>query len=132
MQGLDDARARAGFGRVITKDQFAARLQRIVESLVHLDAIDTKVSDVVIGIEKRHEIEIMHAWWSRILEWPHHRDDVGGCRGVEPRIEPILDARKDGFRILRINLAARRDGARQKFGFPPIYREDVEDLHAGL
>jgi hypothetical protein len=33
---------------------------------------------------------------------------------------------------LRINFAVRRYGARQKFCFPPVYREDVEDFHAGL
>jgi hypothetical protein len=133
VQGFDDARARAGFGRVIAHDQFAARLQRIIKSLIHLSAIDTKVSNVVIGIEKRHEIEIVHTRWRRILEWPHHRDDIGGRWGLEPRIEPILDARKDGFRILRINFAVRRYGARQKLRFPsPVYREDVEDFDAGL
>ena len=116
----------------IANDQFASRLQRIVQSLVHLGAIDTKVSNVVIGIEKRHEIEIMHTRWRRILERPHRGDDIGGRRGLEPRIEPVLDARKGGFRILRINFAARRDGARQKFRFPAVYREDVEDFHAGL
>jgi hypothetical protein len=79
VEGLDDARARAGLGRVIAHNQFAARLQRIVESFIHLGAIDTKISDVVVGIEKRHEIEIMHTRWRRILEWPHHRDDIGGC-----------------------------------------------------
>ncbi len=47
----------------------------------------------MIAIEKRHEIEIKHTGWRRIIEWPHHRDDIGGCWGLEPRIEPILDAR---------------------------------------
>ena len=32
VQGLDDARAGAGLGRVIAHDQFAARLQCIIES----------------------------------------------------------------------------------------------------
>jgi hypothetical protein len=50
---------------------------------------------------------------------------------LSPRIESILDARKSGFRILRVNFAVRRYGARQKFRFPPVYREDVEDFHAG-
>ena len=54
----------------------------------------------------------MHIRWRRILEWPHQRDDIGGRRGLEPRIEPVLDARKGGFRILRINLAAQPYGAR--------------------
>jgi hypothetical protein len=74
----------------------------------------------VIGIEKRHHIEIMHTRGRRILEGPHHRDDIGGCWSLEPRIEPILDARKDGFRVLRVNFAARRYGARQKLRFPSV------------
>jgi hypothetical protein len=94
MQGLDDARARAGLRRVIAHDQFAARLQRIIESLIHLGAIHTKISNIVIGIEKRHEIEIMDTRGRRVLEWPHYRDDIGGRRGLEPCIKPILDARK--------------------------------------
>src|ERR1700758_5281586 len=56
----------------------------------------------------------------------------GGRRGLKPRSEPILDAGKGGFGILRINFAARRYGTRQKFRFPPVHREDVEDFHAGL
>src|SRR5437773_2547890 len=74
----------------------------------------------------------MHTHWRGILEWPHRRDDVGGCRGLEPRLEAILDAGKGRFRILRINLAARRYGTRQKFRFPAIDRLDVEDFHTGL
>src|SRR5271169_4888554 len=74
----------------------------------------------------------MHPRGRRILEWPYHRDNIGGCRGLEPRIEPILDVCKGGFRILCINFASWRYGARQKFRFPAVYREDVEDVHAGL
>jgi len=54
----------------------------------------------------------MYTRWRGILEWPHHRDDIGGCRGLKPRIEPILDAGKGGFGILRINFAARRYSTR--------------------
>src|SRR5205807_8665636 len=57
MQALSDARARTGLGRVIAHDQFAARLQRIVKGLMHLGAVDTKVGNVVIPIEKRHAID---------------------------------------------------------------------------
>jgi hypothetical protein len=39
----------------------------------------------------------------RMLEDPHERDDIG-CWALEPRFEPVLDAGKSGFRILRINL----------------------------
>jgi hypothetical protein len=42
---------------------------------MHFGAIDTKISNVVIGIEKRNAIEIMR----RILEWPHRRDHICGC-----------------------------------------------------
>src|SRR5437868_15548029 len=96
---------------------------------MHLGAIDPKVSNVVVGIEKRHEIEIMYPRWRWVLEWPHRRDNIGGCWGLEPRFEPILDARKGRFRILRINLAAGRYRTRQKFRFPSIDRLDVEDFH---
>src|SRR5215467_10920750 len=66
VQGLDDARACALLGRVITHDQFTPRLQRLIESLDHLGAIDAEVSDVVIGIEKRHKIEVIDPRWRLI------------------------------------------------------------------
>ncbi len=88
----------------------------------------------MIGIEKRHGVvEIMHAPGRRISNGRTTETILAAAEaGLEPHIEPILDAREEGFRILRINLSARRYGTRQKLCFPSEYREDVEDFHAGL
>ena len=70
MQGFDDIGAGPGLRGVVADDEFATRPRRFIESLEHLGAIDVEVGDVVIGVEKRNPIEIMHAGGCRIAPHP--------------------------------------------------------------
>ena len=117
--------------RMIGDDQKAPGLQRREHLAVHLGAVDRHVGHVVIGEEKRDEVEPADLGRDRIVVIPDHVHDVLHGRFLGADIELVLDDALDQRgRILRVHHAGRRDRARQQLRAVAAARLHIQHLHS--
>ncbi len=116
---------------MVGDDKKTARFQRGEHLPVHLGTIDRHIGHVVVGKEKRDQIEPADAGRYRIVEVSDDMDHIfhGGVlrADVEFVLHHPLDHRG---RILRVDHAGGADAARQQFRAVAGVGLHIQHLHS--